>query len=332
MKPIKVLSCFDGISAGQLALQRAGIPVSHYFASEIDPYAIQITQKNFPNTIQLGDIRNYKNWNQIYPDLSNIDLIIGGSPCQGFSQAGLGMNFDDPRSKLFWLFVDVLIYYLPIHFLLENVPMKKEWQDIITEAIGEVEPFEINSALVSAQNRRRLYWTDIPNVTQPEDKHILLRDIVLSDAEPVVLHNLYGGFKEKQVRTFTEKSPTIRTSAGGGHIPSVVLKDLIHSPKALAYMDREVADGRNHWDFGHFSDIGDNKSSAVVANFFKGVPYNVFKDWNCIRKFHPIECERLQTFPDNYTEGISDTQRYKCLGNSWTVDVIAHIFSFLKES
>jgi hypothetical protein len=131
---------------------------------------------------------------------------------------------------------------------------------------------------------------------------------------------------------FTEKSPTIRTAAGGGHIPSTVdLEKLMLSPKAIDYMDRKTADGRNHWDFAHHSNVNNPKSSAVVANFFKGVPYNVLKDWKCIRKLHPIECERLQTVPDNYTEGVSDTQRYKMLGNGWTVDVVASIFKGIVE-
>ena len=154
--------------------------------------------------------------------------------------------------------------------------------------------------------------------------------IVLSDVFPVALHNLYGGFKEKVVRVFDVKSPTVRTPAGRGHIPALVKKSLVHSNKAIDYMNRSVADGRNHWDFGHHSDIGEEKSSAVVSNFFRGVPYNVFKDWDCIRKFHPIECERLQTLPDNYTEGVSDTQRYKAIGNGWTIDVIAHILKEIK--
>jgi len=242
-------------------------------------------------------------------EVKMIDLLLGGSPCQGFSFAGKQLNFFDPRSKLFFDFVKALEALKPKYFLLENVKMKKEYEDIITQHLG-VKPIEINSALVSAQNRKRLYWTNIPGVTQPEDKGIMLKDIVL----------------------FEGKSPTLRTAAGGGNIPSFVKADLIHSEKALEYMDRTVKDGRTHWDFMHHSDIRNPKSSAVVANFFKGVPYNVFKDWDCIRKFHPIECERLQTLPDGYTDGLSDTQRYKCIGNGWTVDVIAHILSFIPET
>lgn len=323
---MKVLSLFDGISCGRVALERAGIPVEKYYASEIDKYAIQIAQKNYPDTIQLGDITKI----DFSKFAGEIDLVIGGSPCQGFSFAGKRLNFEDPRSKLFFEFVHAVREIKPKYFLLENVKMKREYQDIISEQLGGVQPIEINSALVSAQNRKRLYWTNIPGVCQPDDKGILLKDVVLSDAIPVALHNIYGGFKETLPRVFENKSPTITTAAGGGHIPSIAIKDLLYSEKALEYMNRQTADGRNHWDFKHHSDINDPKSATIVANFFKGTPYNVFKDWHCIRKFHPIECERLQTLPDNYTAGVSNTQRYKMLGNGWTVDVIAHIFKGLK--
>jgi site-specific DNA-cytosine methylase len=285
---------------------------------------------------------------------------------------------------LFFEFVDILRALQPRYFMLENVKMKKEWQDIITEYLG-VEPVLINSALLSAQHRKRLYWANF-EIPQPEDAGILLKDIVLSDAVPVALHNLYGGFKEKSVRVFDKKSSIIRTSAGGGHIPSFVKKDTILIPiscsrkrgivktldkalpvlasdwrglnrnqnqnaildldklqlskKALAYMKRKTKSGRDHWDFNFSSDIHKDKSACVLANFFKGVPYNVFKDWDCIRKFHPIECERLQTLPDDYTAiyidrlgyryETSPTQRYKMIGNGWTVDVVAYIFKQLK--
>nr|MDA3834368.1 DNA cytosine methyltransferase [Spirochaetales bacterium] len=229
-------------------------------------------------------------------DLPSIDLLIGGSPCQGFSFAGKQLNFEDPRSALFFEFVRLKGELNPTYFMLENVNMKKEYRDIISGYLG-VEPILINSALVSAQSRARWYWTNIPGVEQPEDLGMFLADIVESNTFPVALHNLYGGFNEKAVRVFSGKSPTLRTAAGGGHIPSFVTESLIHSEKALAYMDREVKGGRNHWDFKHHSDIKNEKSATVVANFFKGVPYNVFNDWNVVRKFHPIECERLQTVP-----------------------------------
>ena len=163
----------EAYSCGQLALQRAGIKVDKYFASEIDKHAIKVTQQNFPYTVQLGDVTKWETW-----ELPKIDLLIGGSPCQGFSFAGKQLNFSDPRSKLFFEYVKVLQNVKPKYFLLENVKMKQEYQGIISSYLG-VEPIEINSSLVSAQNRKRLYWTNIPNVTQPEDRGILLKDIVL---------------------------------------------------------------------------------------------------------------------------------------------------------
>jgi DNA (cytosine-5)-methyltransferase 3A len=158
---MKVLSLFDGISAGQLALKQ---PIDQYFASEVDKYAIQLTQRNFPNTIQLGDVNNWREWDIPWAE---IDLVMGGSPCQGFSFAGKQLNFDDPRSALFFVFVDICHHVADhnpkMRFLLENVRMKKESQAVITGYMG-VEPIAINSSLVSAQNRYRLYWTNIPNI------------------------------------------------------------------------------------------------------------------------------------------------------------------------
>lgn len=292
------LSLFDGCSCARVALERAGIEIEKYYASEIDKYAIWVAQKNYPDTIQLGDVNNWQEW-----DIEKPDLIVGGSPCQGFSMAGKQLNFNDPRSILFFVYVNILRHYKPKLFLLENVKMKQEYQDVITQYLG-VNPIEINSRLVSAQSRPRLYWTNISDIILPEDKKIFLKDIVLQCG-----------------------------TTGGGHIPSFVKSDLLHTEKAIEYMNRKVKGGRTHWDFEHHSDIRDEKSRAVVANFFKGVPYNVFKDWNCIRKFHPIECERLQTLPDNFSqhENVSNTQRYKMLGNAFTVDVIKHIFSFIEK-
>ena len=169
---MNVLSLFDGMSCGQIALERAGIRVDNYFASEIDKHAISITQRNYPNTEQLGSVMGWREWN-----LPRIDLLIGGSPCQGFSIAGKQLAFDDPRSKLFFEYVACIRRFKPRYFLLENVRMKKEFLDVITEYMG-VEPICINSNLVSAQNRVRYYWTNIPNVTQPDDLGILLKDII----------------------------------------------------------------------------------------------------------------------------------------------------------
>ena len=184
-KKLNVLSLFDGMSGTQMALKNLGIKVDNYYASEIDKYAIKITQKNFPDTIQLGDVKDIKG-----KDLPEIDLVVAGSPCQGFSFAGKQLAFDDPRSALFFEFIRILREVKPKYFLLENVRMKKEFQDVISEQISSVypeytsgglfsiEPILINSALVSAQNRQRLYWTNIPNIEQPEDLGIVLRDVL----------------------------------------------------------------------------------------------------------------------------------------------------------
>ena len=215
---INVLSLFDGLSCGNIALQRAGIKVNSYFASEVDKYAIQIANKNYPNIIQLGDVTKFDE-----TKLPKIDLLIGGSPCQDLSFAGKGKGLEGDRSSLFYQYVRLLKECKPKYFLLENVRMKQEYQDIISDLLG-VQPIKINSSLVSGQNRVRLYWTNIPNVTQPEDKGILLKDILLDDAEEPMLSNIYGGFKEKKPRVHTDKSVTIRAASGGGAIPSIQLK------------------------------------------------------------------------------------------------------------
>ena len=285
---INVLSTFDGISCGLVALQRAGIKVNQYFASEVDRYAEQISQRHHPNIIRLGTVINWRSWK-----LPKIDLLIGGPPCQGFSNSGSGLNFLDPRSRLFFEFADILHFHQQTNpnllFMLENVKMRLAWARIISGHVG-VQPIEVDSALLSAQTRKRLYWTNIKGMRLPKDRGIMLRDILIPDAD---LRDI---------------------------IPS-----MIHTEKAVAYMNRRVADGRTHWDFEHHSNIHNDKSACITANTYKGVPYNVLVTENLIRKFHPVECERLQTLEDRYTEGVSDTQRYKTIGNGWTVDVIAHI-------
>lgn len=298
---MNVLSLFDGISCGQVALQRAGIEYTNYYASEIDPYAIKVTQKNHPNTIQLGDITQIN-----LALLPKIDLLIGGSPCQGFSSAGKQLNFNDPRSSLFFSFVDIKEKLNPKYFLLENVVMKKEWQDIISDFMG-VQPILINSSLVSGQNRRRLYWTNIPNVTQPQDKNILLKDIIEDgfvdkDKSYCIDANYFRGSNLK--RYFTRGSRQI------------VFKD--KSQTLLATLYKENAK----------SMIKRNKMGLLVAkedaDFYEEYKHKIY-----FRKLKPIECERLQTLPDGYTECVSDTQRYKSIGNAWTVDVVSHIFSHI---
>lgn len=330
---INVLSLFDGISCARIAIEKSGMDVDKYYISEVDKYAKMVSQHHYPDSINLGDVEKWREWDI---DFSSIDVLIGGSPCTQLSRVGNGDGLQGKDSRLFFAFVDIWNYIKSKNrsaiVLLENVKMKKEWVDEMSHHM-ELQPVLINSSLVSAQNRERFYWTNI-EVKQPKDRNIFLRDIVFPDVYPVVLHNLYGGYKEKHPRVFEDKSPTIRTSKGGGHIPSFVKSDWIHSQKALSYMDRQIKDGRNHWDFLHHSDVRNPKSSAIVANLFKGVPYNVLKDWDCIRKFHPQECERLQTIPDGWTSipGVSNTQRYKMIGNAFTVDVISHILEGLSSS
>lgn len=286
---INVLSLFDGMSCGQIALNKVGIEYENYFASEIDKYAIQVTQKNYPNTKQLGSVTEVK-----AIDLPNIDLLIGGSPCQGFSFAGKQLNFDDSRSKLFFEFVRLLKETKPKYFLLENVKMKKEYQDVITKHLG-VEPIEINSNLLSAQNRERLYWTNIPNIKQPKDKKIYLKDVVEIGE---VSRNLVD---KSRIKQYWETKNYIQYDLSGkGH---------------------KSQDQRGYYLNAKHGTLPSHGASSKVK---------VVLPNGDIGQLTPIECERLQTVPDNYTNCVSDTQRYTMLGNGWTVDVIAHIFSFLR--
>ena len=330
-----VLSCFDGMSCGQIALERAEIPVEKYYASEIDKYAIQVTQANYPDTIQLGSITEWQSWNIEQPD-----IIIGGSPCQGFSFAGKQLNFEDERSKLFFVFVDILKHYKPKYFLLENVVMKKEYNDVISGILGELypecvsqgelfrigrlEPIQINSALVSAQNRNRLYWTNIQGIEQPEDRGILLRDII-EDSGNVTGGAIRGRGEIKNTQQKLEINETGKSNA-----LTSVSKDSI-----LCYTDNYIQydlSGKGH----HSQDMRifykDNRSCCLNVSHssipkIKETETEKEITW---RKLTPLECERLQTVPDNYTNHVSNSQRYKMLGNGWTVDVIAHIFKYIQ--
>ena len=382
---MKVLSLFDGMSCGRIALDRLGIAVDTYYASEIDKYAIEVAQKNYPDTIHVGDVTQLN-----ADDFQDVDLILAGSPCQGFSFAGNQLAFDDPRSALFFEFIRLLKAIKPKYFLLENVRMKKEFLGVITEQVsscypefqghdlfgGRIEPILINSSLVSAQSRERYYWTNIPNIQQPNDKGIVLRDILETDA---------------------------------------ISDEFIHSQKSVDYMNRgndKWKQANNRRADGYEQSADKEKSFAVTANWHKGVPYNYFKvvsgaafrgraydkcgkrmdrdgdsvanktkqmlelrqdrksnaittvykdsvvvseireksktvrsggrdsydrhEWDSVdelhwRKLTPLECERLQTVPDNYTNHVSNTQRYKMLGNGWTVDVIAHILNNMEK-
>jgi site-specific DNA-cytosine methylase len=299
-----VLSCFDGMSCGQIALERAGIKVDKYYASEIDKHAIKVTQANYPNTIQLGSITEWKNWNIEKPD-----LIIGGSPCQGFSSAGKQLNFNDERSKLFFDFAEIIKHYKPKYFLLENVKMKKECQDVISGILG-VEPIEINSALVSAQNRKRLYWTNIPNIKQPKDKGIYLKDIIEdATADRGKSYCLDANYYKGCSKEYSDKKGRRQ----------LVLKDI---GQRIIGVQNDLKHSTASEHVYHKNTDKGLLISAHVPKFVTGTCGIEFT-W---RKLTPIECERLQTVSENYTAHVSNTQRYKMLGNGWTVDVIAHIF------
>ena len=291
---MNVLSLFDGISCGRLALERAGIKVDKYYSSEIDKYAIKIADKNFPDNIKIGDVTKVDG-----TKLDKIDLLIGGSPCQDLSNykydRGEVTGLNGEKSGLFYHYVRILKEVKPKYFLLENVAsMEDKWKNVISEILG-VYPIMINSSLVCAAERKRYYWTNIPGVTQPKDLGIVLKDIVLNGSEvsQKYWYNrnfVYNGSDKKVECTLDIK----------GHRQMKEVYNLKFKCNTLA------CDGN-----------GGNKQKKV------------FQDGKC-RKLMPIEYERLQTLPDNYTDCVSDSRRYTAIGNGWTVDVIAHIFSFLK--
>jgi site-specific DNA-cytosine methylase len=308
---MNVLSLFDGMSCGQIALEKAGFQVDNYFASEIDKYAIKVAKANYPDMIHLGDVRDVKTADSRLmvenAGWIKIDLLIGGSPCQGFSFAGKQLNFDDPRSKLFWEYVRLLRELQPKYFLLENVKMKQESMDVITEALG-VEPIFINSSLVSAQNRQRYYWTNIPMDKLPDDKGIMLKDI------------LEDGYVDR------DKAHCIDANYfKGGNLKSYFEKhrrQLVFSDEGLCHVGDANLKGHGYVRRVYHPD---GKAPSLCAASGGNLEPKTFISPDSWRKLTPLECERLQTVPEGYTTHVSNTQRYRMLGNGWTVDVITHI-------
>ena len=391
---MNVLSLFDGMSCGQLALDRLDIKVDSYFASEVDKYAIQVAKKNYPNTKHIGDIRD------IDPStLPKIDLLIGGSPCQGFSVSGKmkgsstksgidvtsleqylqlkeqGFEFDG-QSYLFWEYVRIWKAVKPEYFFLENVRVTKKWLPMFNEAMG-VEPIMINSALVSAQNRVRYYWTNIPNLCQPNDKGILLQDVLESGYSTEEMTNKgrshcltarYSGavwwnsIERKQRTMVAVKGAAKRNQKSGSEKQLNVRKDeksncvvstfsdrlngcveypsentnesmIIDPDTKKLYVREATKKGYIEVDNGECFDYAvpnsktrrgrsmkDKSNCLQTSNSFMRYEYPTY------RKLTPVECERLQTVPDGYTDCVSNSQRYKMLGNGWTIDVITHIF------
>lgn len=311
---MNVLSLFDGMSCGQIALNRIGIKPEKYYASELDKYAIKVTQANYPDTIQLGDVTKWREWDI---DWSSIDLLIGGSPCQGFSFAGKQLAFDDPRSKLFFVYVDILNHIKSVNpgikFMLENVKMKREYLDIINEILG-TEFTMINSNLVSAQSRPRCYWASW-SFNQPKDKGILLSDITQDDAcsSYAVSDAVLSRIDRKQYskpKVYPDKTGTLNTKNNSGQMSCDSGTTFI-------------------WFIGRGNNPSgqralDGKAPCLTSSSWQWNNYLELS--GMVRRVTEIEAERLQTVPDNYTDCVSSAQRYKMLGNGWTVDVIAHIF------
>ena len=374
---MNVLSLFDGMSCGQIALNKAGVKYDTYFASEIDKYAIKVAQKNYPNTEQLGDVREIQGTYFTHHLVSKpIDLLMGGSPCQGFSFAGKQLNFNDPRSKLFFEFIRIRDEVKPKYVLLENVRMSKSSQDIISAWLG-FQPQAINSSTVSAQNRHRLYWFGKRVLREPkpsgdtygydaipippmEDKGIVLQDILENGIANDVMTNKEGkshcitaryngavwwnsiqrkqrtmvqvgeadnikGFDSiKRIYSPSGKSPTLTTMQGGHREPKVAIGRIVNR-RLDEHGIRK--DNQLELPFTKQLVVSDGNKSNCLTTFTKD---NVLVDGMQWRKLTPIECERLQTVPDNYTNHVSNSQRYKMLGNGWTVDVITHIMKGIK--
>lgn len=305
---MNVLSLFDGISCGQVALNETGIPIQEYYASEIDSHAISVTQKNFPDTKQIGDVRKVQKRN-----LPKIDVLLAGSPCQGFSVAGKRLNFNDERSKLYFEFIRILKEVKPRYFLLENVVMNKECRDIITDQLG-VQPLKINSSLVSAQTRIRLYWTNIPNIGQPQDMNIYMGHVIervpRQQAVPTFERDIDATVIRRGIRRVLGNSKYVDTFKWNWDSNGRIL---VNRP-----------DGLKIQRIGRIACM-DTKCDIITC---MTRPYIMTRDLH-IRVVTPEECEELQGLPRGYTERLSTNQRYKCIGNGWTVGIISHILKHI---
>ena len=387
MKDLVVVSLFDGLSGGRIALSRIPrIKILRYYSAEVDPYAIKIADKNYPQDTpyRLGDVTKIDGKalkatiNKEFPEAQI--LLIGGSPCQGFSLAGKlkgsctkegidvttlpqylklkSEEFEfDGQSYLFWEYVRLAHELEVDYYLLENVKVTSKWLPMFNEAMG-VEPILINSSLVSAQNRQRYYWTNIPNVAQPEDRGIVLRDIL----EPIDVHYLgrpctLRDFKEtslchhaadaddisgnesiKRVYAESGKSPTLTTMQGGHREPKVLcgasrgryLVDGVRQDghQLTAGLTEQMLEIRSDEKTNCLTTV--QKDNYITYGLEEGSRTPIKECEGFYRKLTPLECERLQTLPDNYTEGVSNSQRFKMIGNGWTIEVISHILKEIK--
>jgi len=346
-----ILSLFDGMSCGQIAINKLGIKYKKYFASEIDKHAIKVCLANYPDTKQLGSVTDVKS-----EDLPQIDLLIGGSPCQSFSFAGKqkgmstkcneeiltlerykelkqgGFEFEG-QSYLFWEYVRILKETKPKYFLLENVMMSEKWEKLISKTLG-VNPIMINSSLVSAQNRKRLYWTNIGLETdktdlfggvksiikQPEDKGILLKDVLEKEVDSKYFLSKKG---VERIKSYNNSSKSLNN---GDKKSMCLVAGYNKQGRDNKYVTHSLQprNGKGIGGKGHLCKT-DQKSYCVDTGNGQAIEYS-----SKIRRLTPIECERLQTVPNNYTNHVSDSQRYKMLGNGWTIDVIAHVLNYIK--
>jgi DNA-cytosine methyltransferase len=328
-----ILSLFDGMSCGQLALKKLGIEPELYMASEVDESAMKVTQRNFPNTKQLGDVTKVD-----AKSIPRPDLLIGGSPCQGFSFAGNQLNFQHPESKLFFEYARLLDELKPRLFLLENVVMKKEYEDVISQTLG-VKPVLINSNLITAQNRKRLYWTNIEGVEQPGDRKIgwgQVREHGVKAQKHYYTHKAMQWLANESIK----KGRPLNIHRAD---EKMQMLEANHHKKYSSQRFFAVADHDAGIDTSKFPVYGDgNPESGPIKIELKNGQLFATKDGKehaitrpgdlpagkfALRYVTPLECERLQTVPDGYSSPVSDTQRYRMLGNGWTVDVISHILA-----
>ena len=377
---MNILSLFNGISGLHLACDKAGINVDGCYYSEIDKFANKVTEHHYPNDIALGDVTKWREWDI---DWASIDLVGAGFPCQAWSVAGQQLGDKDERGMLFWTTLEIIKHVLHFNpkakFLMENVKMKKDFEQYIThhteQALGRVEKTLINSALVSAQNRQRYYWTNF-EVTQPDDKGILLKDIIedlpLNESMPdnVEFKQNYAqwdlnnkGNKSQDQRAFyiNGKHGTLPANGGGSKVKvcggaiggrslvngetnrlTTVQKDnvVVYSVKdnnrvgGITENERGFRPHKGDVSKSGISELGrilksNSKTDTVTTTHQPKIALNSEISDLMYRKLTPLECERLQTLPDNWTQILSNTQRYKSIGNGWTIDVIAHILKHI---
>jgi site-specific DNA-cytosine methylase len=296
---MNILSLFDGISGARIALEKLNITITNYYASEIDKYAIQVSKKNYPDIIHIGDIKDIK-----ATDLPKIDLIIGGSPCQDLSNAQKGLGLKGEKSRLFYEYIRLFKELKPKYFLLENV--KNKWGDLMSEIIGD-KFIEINSSLFSAQSRPRYYWTNIEFPPLPKAHHKeTLKDIVVKDVDEKYYFKKDGLDEFIKENLNFNKAPTKDGIVKLFDVPKSIINDNERQRRIYAL---------------------NSKSPTILA---RADTTKIVIDQR-IRKITPLECERLQNIPDNYTSSCSDAQRYKMIGNGFNINTIIHILKGLEN-